>query len=204
VWYSKRNSGDTRHVPKLGILVLVVATAACGYEPVYGGERPAVRLSVDAAPHGTPHLEAVQAAISGMRRSLSQAGVLRPGRGYPRVVVEVLPLAIPSRWRADQRSVSWAEPGWKKPRTDARRATRATCAGSSIMVRPLIPVRNSSATPRRCVPPPTRSGKRSAGVSWVNRRLRSSQCRACPRQTQRPIDFLNRLASANMSTLANT
>lgn len=75
-------------MPKLGILLFAVAS--CGYEPVYGGERPEVRLSVEAAPHGTPHVEAVQSAVSGVRRSLSRAGVLRPGKGYPMVVVEVL------------------------------------------------------------------------------------------------------------------
>jgi hypothetical protein len=35
-------------------------------------------------------MAAVQAVISGTRRGLSQAGVLRPGRAYPVVVVEVL------------------------------------------------------------------------------------------------------------------
>ena len=77
-------------MPKLGILLLPMVVGACGYEPVYSSERPAVRLSVEAAPHGTPHLEAVHAALTGMRRSLSRAGVLRPGSGYPKVVVEVL------------------------------------------------------------------------------------------------------------------
>lgn len=86
-----RNIIPHRSVTKLGTTFLLGATlASCGYEPVYGAERPEVRLSVSAAPFGTPYIEAVQAAVSGVRRSLSAAGVLRPGDGFPRVVVEVV------------------------------------------------------------------------------------------------------------------
>lgn len=80
-------------MPKLGItasLALSAALPGCGYEPVYSTERPEIRLTVQAAPYGAPHLEAVAATVSGVRRSLSSAGVLRPGDGYPRVVVEVV------------------------------------------------------------------------------------------------------------------
>ena len=81
-----------RAVIKLGVLGLALGGGlfGCGYEPVYSTERPEVRLSVEAAPYATPNLEAVAATVSGVRRSLSTAGVLRPGDGYPRVMVEVV------------------------------------------------------------------------------------------------------------------
>lgn len=88
-----RNSRHPQRVIKLGTLLIFLATGAltsCGYEPVYSTQRPEVRLSVHAAPYGAPHVEAVAAAVSGVRRSLSAAGVLEPGDGYPRVMVEVV------------------------------------------------------------------------------------------------------------------
>ena len=88
----KPNSSAARCVFNLGMMLLLVGAgaSACGYEPVYATERPEVRLTVQAAPYGTPNLEAVAATVSGVRRSLSSAGVLRPGDGYPRVMVEVV------------------------------------------------------------------------------------------------------------------
>lgn len=88
-----RNNLRPHAVFKLGIPWVWLASGACygcGYEPVYSTERPEVRLSVQAAPYGAPHVEAVAAAVGGVRRSLSVAGVLEPGEGYPRVVVEVV------------------------------------------------------------------------------------------------------------------
>jgi hypothetical protein len=38
----------------------------------------------------TPHFEALQAALSGVRAGLSQAGALEAGTSFPRVVIEVL------------------------------------------------------------------------------------------------------------------
>ncbi len=84
------NPETHRLVSKLGILVTVGVCSGCGYEPVYGGDRPTTRLSVTAAPYGTPDVAAVAAATRGVRRSLSSAGVLKPGTGYPRAVVEVV------------------------------------------------------------------------------------------------------------------
>src|SRR5688500_5376993 len=92
-----RSSCNLR-VLKLGMVLAL--TPACGYEPVYGTERPHLRLSVEAAPYGAPTLEAVAAAVSGVRRSLSTAGVLRQGDGYPRVVVELV--------RVDERAAGMA------------------------------------------------------------------------------------------------
>lgn len=43
-----------------------------------------------AAPFATPHPEAVDEALAGVRAGLSQAAALQDGGGYPRVVVEVL------------------------------------------------------------------------------------------------------------------
>lgn len=72
------------------VLFWAAFVSACGYEPVYGGERPATRLTVHAAPASTPHAEVVAAVVTGTRRSLSAAGVLKPGESYPRVFVEVV------------------------------------------------------------------------------------------------------------------
>jgi len=88
-----RNHPRPHAVLKLGIAGVFLASGAllgCGYEPVYSTKRPEIRLSVEAAPYGAPHLEAVAATVSGVRRSLSVAGVLAPGDGFPRVVVEVV------------------------------------------------------------------------------------------------------------------
>ena len=86
-----RKNRNPHAVLKLGIVFLATGGfLGCGYEPVYSTERPEVRLSVQAAPYGAPHVEAVAATGSGVRRSLSVAGVLEPGDGYPRVVVEVV------------------------------------------------------------------------------------------------------------------
>lgn len=71
-------------------LGLSLTTVGCGYEPVYGGERPQTRLTVHAAPASTPHTEAVAAVLTGTRRSLSAAGVLKAGESYPKVFVEVV------------------------------------------------------------------------------------------------------------------
>jgi hypothetical protein len=76
--------------------VLAVGWVGCGYAPAYGGERPAERLAVVAAPHQIPELEVVHATLSGTRAELSAAGVLAPGEAAPRVVVELV--------RVDERS----------------------------------------------------------------------------------------------------
>ena len=113
-----RNSCDPRIVLKLGIALALLG--GCGYEPVYATERPEVRLSVEAAPYGAPHLEAVAATVSGVRRSLSSAGVLRPGEGYPRVVVEVV--------RVDERAAGMAAV------EDAEGVERPTARAASLGV----------------------------------------------------------------------
>ena len=61
----------------------------CGYRSPYDAASVA-RLSVAPAPMKTPHFEALQAALSGVRAGLSQAGALESGTSFPRVVVEVL------------------------------------------------------------------------------------------------------------------
>lgn len=118
-WNFKHNLGNGRAVLNLGtsgILALSAMMTGCGYEPVYATERPELRLTVQAAPYGTPHLEAVAAAVSGVRRGLSSAGVLRPGEGYPRVMVEVV--------RVDERAAGMvAEPSGEGEQPAARAAS---------------------------------------------------------------------------------
>lgn len=74
-------------------LVLAWLAAGCGYAPVYSEGRE--RYEVVSGPYTTSSFEAVQAAASGVRSELGAARGL--GRGYPRVVVEVL--------RVDERSL---------------------------------------------------------------------------------------------------
>lgn len=88
----KINKRCPRTVFNLGMVMVAGPSflLGCGYEPVYSTERPEVRLTVHPAPFGTPNLEAVAATVSGVRRSLSSAGVLQPGDDFPRVMVEVV------------------------------------------------------------------------------------------------------------------
>lgn len=72
----------------LKLLCFMPALVSCGYRPAY--EPRATRLSVAAAPMKTPHFEALQAALSGVRDELSQAGSLQADARFPQVVVEML------------------------------------------------------------------------------------------------------------------
>jgi hypothetical protein len=89
---SNARPGDGERVRRRWLvgLLLVVSLTSCGYRAEYGGAGPEERLTVTAAPALVARPEAVQATLAGLRHELSAAGVLRPGAGYPRVVVEVL------------------------------------------------------------------------------------------------------------------
>lgn len=65
-----------------------VAPVACGYHSALD-RAPERRLAVVAAPFATPHAEAVQEVLNGVREELARAEALGTG-GYPRVVVEVV------------------------------------------------------------------------------------------------------------------
>lgn len=80
--------------------ILAIALGGCGYRPAYGGTRPEARLAVLAAPSRAPEGGALAGVLSGLRGELSRAGVLGPGTGYPRVVVELV--------RVDERGVGQA------------------------------------------------------------------------------------------------
>jgi hypothetical protein len=69
---------------------LAVGSSACGYTPIYASTRPAERLTVVLAAHAVPQTDVVHEAIAGAREELSRAGVLRPGTGHPRLVIQVL------------------------------------------------------------------------------------------------------------------
>ncbi len=71
------------------LTIAALGSSGCGYRSAYA-PASSPRLSVAAAPMKTPHFEALEAALSGVRAGLSQAGSLEPGSGFPRVVVEVL------------------------------------------------------------------------------------------------------------------
>ncbi len=81
-----------RHGARFANILAVVAAgllAACGYRPLYGGERGDRFCVVGVSP-----LVADSAVVSeveaGVRAGLARAGGLRSGADYPRVVVEVL------------------------------------------------------------------------------------------------------------------
>jgi len=72
----------------------LLCVSACGYRAVYGGSS-GHRYEVVAGRSTTSSFEAVQEASAGVRSELGAAHAL--GRGFPRVVVEVL--------RVDERSI---------------------------------------------------------------------------------------------------
>jgi len=81
------------HSPRYAAALLALAVSigwGCGYRPAYGGPRPLGRLAVVAAPGHEPEAGAVAAILGGLRGELSRAGVLHPGAGFPRVVVELV------------------------------------------------------------------------------------------------------------------
>ncbi len=78
-------------VKPLALFVLVAsAFAGCGYHAEYAGDRPAERLSVEAAPAKAPSAQALAALLAGARAELSRAGVLASGQGYPKLRIELL------------------------------------------------------------------------------------------------------------------
>ncbi|MGC4065839.1 MAG: hypothetical protein QM784_14550 [Polyangiaceae bacterium] len=93
------------------LLLGLTGASGCGYRPAYGGARPSGRLTVVAAPTRVPEGGALAALLSGLRGELSRAGVLGPGSGYPRVVVEFVRLDERGAGPQVQReltSASWA------------------------------------------------------------------------------------------------
>lgn len=85
-----KRAGQGREIARGVLTAVALALAACGYRPAYGGAAPEQRLDVVAAPTHVPNAEALQATLAGVRAELSSAGSLRPGGGYPRVVVELV------------------------------------------------------------------------------------------------------------------
>jgi hypothetical protein len=101
LWFPVKLARSYPFVPRLRRLIafgFVAVVPACGYHPAYGGNRPSVRLSVAVAPSRSPESGAFAAVLAGLRGELSRAGVLASGRGYPRVLVELV--------RVDERGTS--------------------------------------------------------------------------------------------------
>ncbi len=108
-------------VPALAL----TASSACGYLPAYGGSRPAQQLTLAVAPSLAPESGALSGLLSGLRGELSRAGVLRPGTGYPRAVLELL--------RVDERGTGLAlQPGQPSATPLARGATVGVTARAWI------------------------------------------------------------------------
>ncbi len=68
-------------------LSLAAALGGCGYRPLYGASE---RLAVVSAAPLVVDAALVTEVEAGVRAELARAGALRSGRGYPRVVVELL------------------------------------------------------------------------------------------------------------------
>lgn len=73
-----------------GIVGVAALVSSCGYHPAFSGTTPAYRLSVASAPLAVPQPEVLQAALAGARAELGRDGALAEGRGFPRLVIEVL------------------------------------------------------------------------------------------------------------------
>lgn len=130
-------------VKRWGFWVLPIALAGCGYQPVYGGQRPSTRLAVTAAPHRTAHMAAVQAALQAVRGGLSEAGVLRPGRAYPLVVVEVL--------RVDEKATGVRAPAAGEPGPLGRGSAVGVVGRAWVVERPGAPPTRDTGDVRRVV-----------------------------------------------------
>jgi hypothetical protein len=72
------------------IFYLLAVACGCGYRPLYGGERGDDRFTVTGTSPLVADASVVAQVEAGLRSGLARAGALRPGSGYPRVVVEVL------------------------------------------------------------------------------------------------------------------
>ncbi|HEY3592805.1 MAG TPA: hypothetical protein VGL13_02985 [Polyangiaceae bacterium] len=89
----RRATRPARRAFELGFAAMAASAllAACGYRPLYGGGAETRFCVVGASPLVAD--SAVVAEVeAGIRGGLARAGALRSGRGYPRVVVEVLRL----------------------------------------------------------------------------------------------------------------
>jgi hypothetical protein len=74
----------------LSVLIALSSCAGCGYSPAYPAREASERYRITAAPPKVARPDAVQEVLAGARAELSRTGALAMGRGYPRVVVEVL------------------------------------------------------------------------------------------------------------------
>ena len=84
--------------------MLLVASAGCGYQPVYG-RAAATHYEVVKGRTATSSFEAADAAAAGVRSELAAARAL--GQGFPRVVVEIV--------RVDERSIGVRSMGNNEP-----------------------------------------------------------------------------------------
>jgi hypothetical protein len=102
--------------------LLTVVLAACGYHAVYGDRSPS-KLHVVLVRTLVPDVVASDEVVAGLREELARAGALEPGRGFPRVEVEVL--------RADEASEGIAA----GPSGPVSRATDVGLAARAWIVR---------------------------------------------------------------------
>jgi hypothetical protein len=93
------------HRSVLRAVLVLAAPSACGYHSALD-RPPERRLAVVAAPFATPHAEAVQEVLNGVREELARAEALGSS-GFPRVVVEVV--------RVDELPAGIQAPGGETP-----------------------------------------------------------------------------------------
>ena len=81
-----------KHVVPIAATLLgfALVQGGCGYHAVYSGDPPRGTLSVAVAKSSIPDPEIVQEVLGGLRSELARSGVLRAGRAYPRLVLEVV------------------------------------------------------------------------------------------------------------------
>jgi hypothetical protein len=71
---------------------MLILGLGCGYRPAYAPPGNGERLAVVPAPPLVGEVGAIEGAMAGARDELARAGRLRGGRGYPRLVIEVVRL----------------------------------------------------------------------------------------------------------------
>jgi len=87
----------------LALLTSAAGPGACGYQPVLSSGEARQGLTVQAAPSLAPDSDALRAALAGARSALGDDGALRPGSGFPRLVIELV--------RVDQSAAGIVERG---------------------------------------------------------------------------------------------
>jgi len=76
----------------ISLQLMLLLTEGCGYRAAYGQPTPGDRLAVVPAPPLVGDIRVIESALAGAREELARSGRLGEGKGYPRLVVELVRL----------------------------------------------------------------------------------------------------------------